>query len=249
MSSPAATGGSQCCFCASVPPFSSALVRISGPRDQAARGGQRRRRQLLGDDDHRQVAHALAAVLLGHRHAEVAQLAHGAEDRLGHQVVVPVDVLRERRDLLAGEGARGVARHLGEVAVDVAVVGAAGADHLLTDVTEARLVLRGAHGAAHLGRARACVRARSSETPKSSRCASIAPAQLRRHLAREGCRHRVRGLVGRARLAPGRGVGGEGLGRAHLGGGVRQPLGVDLMIVDRLAALRDAGGRSRARCP
>ena len=56
----------------------------------------------------------------GHRHAEVAELAHRVEDRLGHEIVVAVDVLGERRDLLARELPCGVARHLGHVAVDVA---------------------------------------------------------------------------------------------------------------------------------
>ena len=47
-----------------------------GPRDQAARRRERRARQLLGGEDHREVAHAVAAVLLGDRQAEVAELAH-----------------------------------------------------------------------------------------------------------------------------------------------------------------------------
>ena len=76
MISPAAIFGSQCAFCSSVPPCKQRLGEDLGPRDQRARGGERRARELLGGEDHREVAHLGAAVLLRDREAEVAELGH-----------------------------------------------------------------------------------------------------------------------------------------------------------------------------
>ena len=60
-----------------------------------------------------------------------------------------MNALCDRGHLLATELARRVACHLGHVAVDVAVVGSAGLNHLLADRTHACLVLRGPYGGAY----------------------------------------------------------------------------------------------------
>ena len=115
-------------------------------RDEASRGGERRDRELLGRDDHHQVPHPLPAVLLRHRHAEVAELGHLTDDRLGNHQVLAVDALGERRHGLPRELARGVAREDRGLGLEPGVVRAAGADHLAPDLPEVSLVLRRADG-------------------------------------------------------------------------------------------------------
>jgi hypothetical protein len=94
-------------------------VDDAGDRDPAAR-------ELL--DDHRvggQVE-AHAAVLLGDRHPEQAELLHLLDDRLRELVLVVV-FLGVGKDLLVGE----LAHHLGDVALDLCLlaVGRAGYCH------------------------------------------------------------------------------------------------------------------------
>ena len=81
ITSAVASLGSHSCFCSSVPPFSSARVRISGRVMSEPPAPSEPRRQLLGGDDHADVlglaAAAVAAVLLGDRQAEGAHLGRG----------------------------------------------------------------------------------------------------------------------------------------------------------------------------
>ena len=92
------------------------------PGDEAAAGAEAAAAQLLGGDDHADVlglaAAAVAAVLLGDRQAEGAHLAETADDVLGDVVVVAVDVLGDRLELVLGEAAEGVLHQL-EVVVEV----------------------------------------------------------------------------------------------------------------------------------
>ena len=94
-----------------------------GPGDEGAAGAEAAAAQLLGGDDHADVlglaAAAVAAVLLGDRQAEGAHLGEAADDVLGDVVVVAVDVLGDRLELLVGEAAEGVLHQL-EVVVEVA---------------------------------------------------------------------------------------------------------------------------------
>ena len=88
------------CFCASVPPWRSALVRISGRVIKRAGAGERGARQLLGGEDHREVPELVAAVLLRDREPEVAELAHRRDERLRDVLVVAVDAFGVRQHLL-----------------------------------------------------------------------------------------------------------------------------------------------------
>ena len=93
-----------------------------GPRDEAAAGTEAAPAELLGGDDHADVlglaATAVAAVLLGDRQAEGAHLAETADDVFGDVVVVPVDVLGDRLQLVLGEAPEAVLHEL-EVVVEV----------------------------------------------------------------------------------------------------------------------------------
>ena len=129
MTSAEASFGSHACFCSSVPPASSAAGEDLGPGDQRAAGAERAARQLLGGHDHADVlalaALGVAAVLLGHRQAEAAHLGEALDDVLGDVVVLAVDVLGDRADLLVGEAPEGVLHQL-EVGVEVAGAAAVG---------------------------------------------------------------------------------------------------------------------------
>src|SRR5436189_176725 len=78
-----------------------------GPGDERPAATERPPRQLLGGDDHAQVvvlsAGREAAVLLGNRQAEPADLGQAADDVLRDVGVRAVDVLRDRPHLLGGE--------------------------------------------------------------------------------------------------------------------------------------------------
>ena len=89
-------------------------VDDAGDRDPAAR-------ELF--DDHRvgRQVEPHAAVLLGDRHPEQAQLLHLLDDRLREGVLVVV-VLGVGDDLLVGE----LAHHLGDVALDVGLLAVGG---------------------------------------------------------------------------------------------------------------------------
>ena len=112
MISPAAIWGSQCAFCCLGAAVQQRLGQDLGARDQRARRRERGARELLGGQDHREVAHLGAAVLLRDREAEVAELGHPADERLGHELVVAVDALGRGRDLLLAELAHGRAHLL-----------------------------------------------------------------------------------------------------------------------------------------
>jgi hypothetical protein len=62
-------------------------------------------------------------------------------------------------------------------------------------------------------------------------------AQTARDLAGERRRHAVGRVVGHPRFTALVRVVGEGLGGGHLGRGVRETLGMDLVLIDRLAVL------------
>ena len=208
-----------------------------GSRDEASGGSEGRGGELLGDHDHHQVPHPLPAVLIGHGHAEISELRHLRDDRVGDEVVVAMDALGERRDFLSRERASRIARHLRHVAVDPRVVDAARADHLAADLTEARLVLRRVHR-------RRDRRRRERARERRVRDAEVVAmrldqrAQPGRDLARERSRHAIDDRIGRAGVAPGDGVRRERLGRGGLGGRIREPLRVHLMVVDRFSLLR-----------
>ena len=78
-----------------------------GPGDERPADAERSPRQLLGGDDHAEVvvlaAGREAAVLLGHRQAEPADLGQAADDVLGDVGVRAVDVLCDRPHLLGRE--------------------------------------------------------------------------------------------------------------------------------------------------
>ena len=79
------------CFCSSVPPSTSARVRISGRVMSEPPTPSEPQRQLLGGDDHAQVvalaARGEAAVLLGDRQPEAAHLGQAGDDLLGDVAV------------------------------------------------------------------------------------------------------------------------------------------------------------------
>jgi hypothetical protein len=153
---------------------------------------------------------------------------------------VAVDLLGERRDLFPGEGARGVAGHLRHL-VDRRVVGGARADHLAPDVAEPRLVLPGPDRLLHLGVAEA-LREDAVGDAEVLEMPLDAATQTVGDVRRERGRHRVGGGVADA----GR-VGGERLGGCDLGGGIGETLGVDLVVVDALAPVRQAAARGQRR--
>jgi hypothetical protein len=69
-------------------------------------------RQLLGDHAHRRLGQAKAAMFLGDRQAEHAQLGHLGDDLHRDQLVLEVPFMGMRRDPLVGEAAELVADHL-----------------------------------------------------------------------------------------------------------------------------------------
>ena len=78
-------------------------------------------RQLLDRDRVRERVPAAAAVLLGDRDAHQPELGHLGDELVG-EAVLAVELLGDRRDLLVGERADGVADQLvlgGEVEVHV----------------------------------------------------------------------------------------------------------------------------------
>ena len=108
-----------------------------GPGDERSADAERPPRQLLGGDDHPQVvvlaAGCEAAVLLGHRQAEPADLGQAADDVLRDVGVRAVDVLRDRPHLLGGETVERLADELeivGQVRGPGPVSGEAGGDRL-----------------------------------------------------------------------------------------------------------------------
>ncbi len=105
-------------------------------RRERARRGERGGGELLGDDDHREVAHAGAAVLLRDRGAEEALLREGLEQRVRDQQVLAVDLLRNRRHLVAGELARHVSRERGRLVLEIDVVGAERGDDLAAQLAD-----------------------------------------------------------------------------------------------------------------
>ena len=113
MASPDAILGSHRCFCSSVPPATMARVRISGRVSSEPPMPSEPQRQLLGGDHHAQVvglaAGGEAAVLLGHREAEAAELGEPGDDLFGDVGIGAVDVLGDGPDLVGGEAAERVA--------------------------------------------------------------------------------------------------------------------------------------------
>jgi hypothetical protein len=69
-------------------------------------------RQLLGDDAHRRLAHAEAAILLGDGQAEHAELGHLRDQLGGNQLVLQVPLMGVGNDFLVGEAAELVADHV-----------------------------------------------------------------------------------------------------------------------------------------
>ena len=214
-----------------------------GPRDQRAGGGQRRPRQLLGGEDHREVAQLVAAVVLGHRQAEVAELAHGLDEALGDQLVVAVDVLGVGRDLLVGELAdrrRGPRR----ASVERPGVAAAGLGDAAADGADRGL---GA-GAAHRGPDLAGIGRVDRVVVEAELVEQRAPGDRAAGAGQLGDRDRGGGgevgvAAGAASAAAGELGGGAGLGR-----GVGDPIDHDLVVVDAAAAAGDLARSGRPRC-
>ena len=94
-----------------------------GPGDERAAHAERAPAQLLGGDDHAHVvalaARGEAAVLLGHREAEAAQLGQALDHLLGDVGVLAVHVLGVRPHLVLGEAVERLADQL-EVLPEVA---------------------------------------------------------------------------------------------------------------------------------
>ena len=94
-----------------------------GPGDERAADAERAPAQLLGGDDHAHVvalaARGEAAVLLGDREPEAAELGQALDDLLGDVGVLPVHVLGVRADLVLGEAVERLAHQL-EVVAEVA---------------------------------------------------------------------------------------------------------------------------------
>jgi hypothetical protein len=204
-----------------------------GPRDQAAGGGQRAARQLLGGHDHRQVAHAAAAVLLGNRHAEETELGHLGDQLVGHQVVLAVDVLGQRRHLALGELPHRVAGHHRHLVADRRVVDPARPDDVAADGAESAVGDRRSRGGDDLGRGDGrgeAVFADAELVEMSDHLGS----ELEGELAGKGGRHGRHHGVTRAVAA---GIGQEVAGGCQLGGRVRQTFAVHLLVVDTLAAI------------
>ena len=127
ITSPLAIRGSHACFCSSVPPATSARVRISGRVTSEPPMPSEPARQLLGRDDHADVVGLAAGrepvVLLGHREAEPAELGEAGDDVLGHVGVRAVHVLGDGPDLVLGEAAERLGDEL-EVVGEVRRAGA-----------------------------------------------------------------------------------------------------------------------------
>ena len=108
---PEARSGSHCRFCSSLPKSQIGSVPERVVRGDRDRDGRVDARQLLDRDRVRDGVGAAAAVLLRDRHPHQPELG-----QLGHQLVgeavLAVELLRDRRDLLLGELADGVADEL-----------------------------------------------------------------------------------------------------------------------------------------
>ena len=153
-----------------------------------------------------------------------------------------MDALGNRRDFFASELTSRVARHHGHVGLEPAVVRAAREDHLAADVPEAGFVLRGANGCLHGRRLE-----RRGPRAEVVAMAGDAGGEPVGHLGRERRCHRVGDRIGAAGGPAVARVGGERLRRGHFRRRVREPLGVHLMLVDRLAAVERAAARIERR--
>ncbi len=106
-----------------------------GPGDERAADAQRPPAELLGGDDHAHVvalaARGEAAVLLGHRQAEPAELGQPLDDLLGDVGVRPVHVLGVGPHLVLGEAVERLAHQLEVLAqVPRPLDGGQGGQHL-----------------------------------------------------------------------------------------------------------------------
>ena len=100
--SPEASRGSQYFFCSSVPPREDELGGDLGARAERA-DADVAARQLLGHDAHRDLAHALPAVLSGmvSPNTPISRILLDQLDRDEH--VLAVDLLRDRDHAVVGE--------------------------------------------------------------------------------------------------------------------------------------------------
>jgi hypothetical protein len=146
ITSPAAIRGSQLFFWASLPPWSSALVRISG---RVIR--ERRARELLGGEDHGEIAELRAPIGLGHRQSEVAELGHLRDEGLRDERVAAMDPLRLRRHLAIGELAHRLAHLLREL-VERQPIATARGRHLAPDLAQHGLAAGAAQAVPHTRR-------------------------------------------------------------------------------------------------
>ena len=197
-----------------------------GPRDQRARRRERRARQLLGREDHREIAELVAAVGLGDREAEVAELRHLGDEPLGDELVVMMDALRVRQDLPLGERAH-VRAHLVQRLVEWPREPARVRDRELAERSD-RLRARRLHD-----RIARCIAVARLADPERRRDRFEAVAQRLCEVARGhggGARELLRQLL-------------ELRDHARFGRGVGDALDDDLVLIDRLAvAGQDARG-------
>ena len=74
-----------------------------GSGDEGTCRCQRGPGQFLGCEDHGEIPHFDAAVFLGHRQAEEAELGHVRDELLGDEFIAAVDMLGVGHDLVGGE--------------------------------------------------------------------------------------------------------------------------------------------------
>ena len=149
-----------------------------------------------------------------------------------------MDLLRDRRDLVAGEVAGGVAGERRRLVLELGVVDAVGGDGDAAEGAHARLVEAGADGGARRGRverlggladAEVVGRRVDSRADRVGGLGGVDDGGLLSH------------LVGLTVLAQALRVGDELARGAHLRREVGDALGVDLVVVDAAAAVRHLG--------
>ena len=186
MISPAAIRGSQLFFCSSLPPWSSALVRISGRVISEPAAASEARESSSVVRIMARLPSSEPPIGLGHREAEVAELGHLRDEGLRNQRVAAVDPLGLRRHLALGELAHRRAHLLRELVERQPIATARGSD-VAPDLAQHGLAAGAAQAVAHARREGVFQRGvaepeleRARRRSARAGCAPAAPRRRRR---------------------------------------------------------------------